>query len=183
MLRREVILGLTALGVSACSTTSNRPLDADGLPLPAAYIIRPGDEAAIQFRMLDSVNALRRTAGVPVVELDPRLNAAAATHARDMAVQNRPWLFGSDGSSPLERAQRVGFPGRLLGENISESFESETQTLAAWMAQPDTRAVILDPNARFMGFAWYQEETYKLWWTLNMGSDPAVTQPMAGFSF
>ncbi|MEJ8562232.1 CAP domain-containing protein [Yoonia sp. GPGPB17] len=183
MLRREVIFGLAASGLSACGTTTTRPLGADGLPLPSAYVIRPGQEAAIQFRMLDSVNALRQTSGVQAVELDARLNAAAATHARDMAVQNRPWLFGSDGSSPLERARRVGYPGRLLGENISESFESELQTLAAWMAQEDTRAVILDPNARFMGFAWYQEESAKLWWTLNMGSDPAVSQPIAGLAF
>lgn len=183
MLRREILMGLAAVGLAACSTTSNRPLGPDGLPLPTAYVIRPGDEAAVQFRMLDSVNALRQTASVPPVVLDARLNAAAATHSRDMAVQNRPWLFGSDGSSPLERARRVGFPGRLLGENISESFESELQTLGAWMAQPDTRAVILDPEARFMGFAWYQEESAKLWWTLNMGSDPSIRQPIAGFSF
>lgn len=183
MLRREMVMGLVAVGLAACSAPNNRALGPDGLPLPTAYVIRPGDEAAIQFRMLDSVNALRRTAGVPLVELDARLNAAAATHSRDMAVQNRPWLFGSDGSSPLERARRVGFPGRLLGENISESFESELQTLGAWMAQPDTRTVILDPDARFMGFAWFQEESAKLWWTLNMGSDPSVRQPIAGFSF
>lgn len=183
MLRRKVLLGMAAAGLAACSGNSNRRLGPDGLPLPAAYVIRPGDEAAIQFRMLDSVNAIRQTAGAPAVELDARLNAAAATHSRDMAVQNRPWLFGSDGSSPLERARRVGFPGRLLGENISESFESETQTLAAWMAQPDTRAVILDPNARFMGFSWFQEDSNKLWWTLNMGSDPEVTQPITGLAF
>ena len=183
MLRREMILGMAALGLAACDTTGNRPLGPDGLPLPAAYIINSGDEAAIQFRMLDSVNALRQTAGVAPVALDARLTAAAATHSRDMAIQNRPWLFGSDGSSPVARAQRVGFQGRLLGENISESFESEIQTLAAWMAQENTRAVILDPNARFMGFAWYQEDSAKLWWTLNMGSDPAVSQPIAGLSF
>ena len=181
MLRREMLMGLAAVGLAACSTTSDRPIGPDGLPLPTAYIIRSGDEAAVQFRMLDSVNALRQTAGVPPVTLDARLNAAAATHSRDMAVQNRPWLFGSDGSSPLDRARRVGFPGRLLGENISESFETELQTLGAWMAQPDTRAVILDPDARYMGFSWYQEESAKLWWTLNMGSDPSIRQPMAGF--
>ncbi len=183
MLRREVFLGMAALGLSACGAASTRPLGSDGLPLPSAFVISPGDEAAIQFRMLDSVNALRQNAGVQAVELDARLNAAAATHSRDMAVQNRPWLFGSDGSSPVERARRVGFPGRLLGENISESFESELQTLAAWMAQEDTRAVILDANARFMGFAWFQEESTKLWWTMNMGSDPTISQPISGFSF
>lgn len=183
MLRRNLLMGLAACGLAACGANTNRPLGADGLPLPSAYVIRPGEEAAIQFRMLDSVNALRQTAGVQPVELDARLNAAAATHSRDMAVQNRPWLFGSDGSSPVERARRVGYPGRLLGENISESFESEFQTLGAWMAQADTRAVILDPNARYMGFAWFQEESSKLWWTLNMGSDPTVSQPIATLAF
>jgi uncharacterized protein YkwD len=133
--------------------------------------------------MLDSVNALRETAGVPPVALDGRLNAATATHSRDMAVQNRPWLFGSDGSSPLDRVRRVGFTGRLLGENISESFESELQTLAAWMGQADTRAVILDPSARLMGFSWYQEDSGKLWWTLSMGGAPAGNQPIAGAAF
>ncbi len=183
MLRRELIMGLAAAGLTACSTAPNRPLGPDGLPLPSAYRIRPGEEAAVQFRMLDSVNALRQQAGATAVELNAALNAAAATHSRDMAVQNRPWLFGSDGSSPLDRARRVGFPGRLLGENISESFESELQTLAAWMARSDTRAVILDPNARFMGFSWFQEESGKLWWTLNMGSDPMVSRPQSGTGF
>jgi uncharacterized protein YkwD len=182
MFRREVILGLAAASLAACGSNGNRPLGADGLPLPAAYVIRPGDEATIQFRMLDSVNSLRQSAGVTPVALDARLNAAAATHSRDMAVQNRPWLFGSDGSSPVDRARRVGFQGRLLGENISESFESELQTLNAWMAQADTRALILDPNARFMGFSWFQEDSSKLWWTLNMGSNPSASRPIAGIA-
>jgi uncharacterized protein YkwD len=95
-----------------------------------------------------------------------------------MSIQNRPWLFGSDGSSPLDRARRVGFPGRLLGENISESYETELQTLAAWMAQEDTRAVLVDPDARLMGFAWYQEDAGKLWWTLTMGGDSTLSQPI-----
>lgn len=178
MLRREFVLGLGAVALAGCAQP-RRPIGPDGLPVQTAFTINPADTAAIQFRMLDSVNALRRTAGVPMVQLDPQLNAAAATHSRDMAVQNRPWLFGSDGSSPLDRARRVGFTGRLLGENISESFESELQTLAAWVGQPDTRAVILDPNARRMGFAWYQEQSGKLWWTLNMGGDPTTSSPIA----
>lgn len=178
MYRRDMILALAGSALAACGAPANVRLGADGLPLPSVYTIDPGQEAEIQFRMLDSVNALRRANGQGAVELDSRLNAAAATHAGDMSLQNRPWLFGSDGSSPVDRARRVGFPGRLLGENISESFETELQTLAAWMNQADTRAVILDPNARFMGFSWFQEATGKIWWTLNMGSDPAVSRPL-----
>ena len=169
MFRRELILGSAALALTACAQPQGR-IGPDGLPLPQVYNIGPGDKDAIQFRMLDSVNTLRQAAGVPPVALNSELNAAAETHARDMSVQNRPWLFGSDGSSPLDRARRAGFRGRLLGENISESYETELETLAAWMNDPDTRNVVLDPNARNLGLGWFQEQAGKLWWSMTMGS-------------
>jgi uncharacterized protein YkwD len=174
MHRRAVLIGLTLTGLAACSGNSAARIGADGLPLPQVYQIGPNDVDDIQFRMLDSVNALRRAAGVPPVALDAELNAAAATHSRDMSVQNRPWLFGSDGSSPLDRARRAGFQGQIVGENISESYETELETLAAWMNQPDTRSVILDAKARRMGLAWFQEPAGKLWWTMNLGTDPVA---------
>ena len=76
----------------------------------------------------------------PPVELDARLNAAAATHARDMSIQNRPWHFGSDGSSPIDRVRRVGYEGQLVGETISETYETELETLAAWIRKRRARA-------------------------------------------
>jgi uncharacterized protein YkwD len=133
------------------------------------YRIGPGDTARIQYRILDSVNSLREAAGRPPVQLNAQLNAAAATHSRDMSVQNRPWHFGSDGSSPIDRVRRVGYNGGLVGENISETYETELETLAAWMQQPTTRDVILSPDARNMGFSWLQEDNGKIWWTLVMG--------------
>jgi len=174
MFRREMILSAVALGIAACTPVNSARIGPDGLPLPQVYRIGPNDTGDIQFRMLDSVNTLRSAAGLNPVALDAELNAAAATHSRDMSVQNRPWLFGSDGSSPLDRARRVGFAGRVVGENISESYETELETLAAWMSQSDTRAVVLDPNATRMGFAWFQESAGKLWWTMTMGSDPSA---------
>ncbi|MDE0984164.1 MAG: CAP domain-containing protein [Yoonia sp.] len=174
MNRRKILTGLTLMGLAACSANTSARIGADGLPLPQVYKIGPNDTGDIQFRMLDSVNTLRQAAGVPAVELDAQLNAAAATHSRDMSAQNRPWLFGSDGSSPLDRAKRAGFQGQVIGENISESYETELETLAAWMRQADTRGVVLDPKARRMGIAWFQEPAGKLWWTLSMGSDAVI---------
>ena len=124
----------------------------------------------VTYRMLDSVNELRAAAGVAPVQLNAQLTAAAATHSRDMSVQNRPWHFGSDGSSPIDRVARTGYPGEMLGETISETFETELETLAAWMQQKDTRDIILDRRARNMGIAWYREANGKLWWTMVMGS-------------
>ena len=176
MLRRQVLIGLSLTALGACASGSSALIGPDGLPLPQVYKITPADTDNIQFRMLDGINTLRQAAGAPPVDLDAQLTAAAATHSRDMAAQNRPWLFGSDGSSPLDRARRAGFQGQTVGENISESYETELETLAAWMGQADTRNVILDPKARKMGFAWYQEPAGKLWWTLNMGTNPDPVQ-------
>ena len=141
----------------------------DGKPVPKIYDMRAQTTAQIQFRMLDAVNVLRSSRSLPSLQLNARLNAAAATHSRDMSVQNRPWHFGSDGSSPLDRARRLSYTGDLLGEIISETFENELDTLSAWMENKNTRAVILDPNALELGFSWYQEPSGKIWWTLVVG--------------
>ena len=175
MFRLVSMLLALAVTLSACAVpdSTSTQLGADGKPLPKLYRIRAGDEAKLQFRMLDSVNSLRQAAGAPPVQLDGRLNAAAATHARDMSAQNRPWHFGSDGSSPIDRVRRVGYTGSMLGETISETYETELETLAAWMEEPGTRAVILEPRARDMGFSWFQESNGKIWWTLVMGGGQA----------
>lgn len=181
MHRRALLLG-TCAALAACGPVTPPPLPpmgADGQPIQRIYRIAPGDLPRIQFRALDAINTLRAAGGLAQMELDAQLNAAAATHSRDMSFQQRPWHFGSDGSSPIERARRAGYGGRMLGELISETFESELETINAWMAEPDTRRVILDPEARDMGFAYHQDDNGKLWWTLVTGA-PAST-PMVPF--
>jgi uncharacterized protein YkwD len=169
MNRRAAILGLLSATVAACTPTTRAQIGPDGLPLPQIYRIAPDGHDAVMFHFLDGMNALRKAAQVQPVAYNAQLNAAATTHSRDMAVQNRPWHFGSDGSSPLDRGRRVGYSGRIMGENISETYETELETLAAWMKQEDTRAVILDPTITAIGFAWYQEPAGKIWWTLVTG--------------
>lgn len=174
------LLSLTLVLSGCVATTPPAPqqLGADGLPLPRLYRITNSDRGRIPYDVLDAVNALRAASGATPVELDSRLTAAAATHARDMANQNRPWHFGSDGSSPIDRIARVGYPGTLIGENISETYETEVQTLGAWMDQDDTRRVLLSKDATDMGFAWHQEDNGKIWWTLIMGDRNTIpTRP------
>ncbi len=141
----------------------------DGRPVPGVYKISASEAPKIQARMLESVNALRQAAAVSQLQLNEPLSRAAAGHSRDMSVQARPWHFGSDGSSPIDRVRRAGYTGQFKGELISETNETELETLAAWMAQPDTRSILLDPAARDMGFSFYQEPAGKIWWTLVTG--------------
>lgn len=167
---RAVIGGLVAvvLALAGCAPTYT---SVDGATTGRAkvYRIGPGDTGRIQFRMLDSVNSLRTAAGLRPLELDGRLNAAAQSHSRDMSVQNRPWHFGSDGSSPLDRVARSGYAGVFIGENVAETYETELETLAAWMEQPDTRRVVMNPAATHMGLGWRQEANGKIWWTFVTG--------------
>lgn len=169
MNRRSFLVVSGLFAAAACAPVPKGRIGPDGNPLPQVYRIKPDMEADIQYRMLDGINTLREVAGAAPLRFDSGLNAAAATHSRDMALQNRPWHFGSDGSSPLDRARRVGFTGSILGENISETYETEMETLAAWLEQEDTRAVVLDRNATLLGFSWYQEPAGKIWWTLVTG--------------
>ncbi len=168
MLRILSLLLAGLLVLSACGVpVDNSNVGVNGQPKQSVYRIRNADK--IQFRMLDSVNSLRAASGAGPIQLNSQLNAAAATHSRDMSVQNRPWHFGSDGSSPIDRVIRAGYTGTMLGETISETYETELETLAAWMAEPGTREVILERRAANMGFAWFQEKNGKIWWTLIMG--------------
>lgn len=122
----------------------------------------------VRQRALETVNNSRAAAGLGPVALDPVLIAAADGHSRSMSEQGRAWHFGSDGSSPLERARRAGFAGEVIGELVSETYETEVQTIATWMGNPSQRAILLDPTARRIGVGVYQEPNNKLWWTLTV---------------
>ncbi|KFE35083.1 CAP domain-containing protein [Thioclava atlantica] len=171
MLRATTFAISAVLALAACQPTDQQPkLGPDGLPLPKVYNITGRDAQVIPGRVLEAVNSLRSARGAAPLVLNDALTTAALAHSKDMASQNRPWHWGSDGSSPLDRAQRAGYSGTVLGENISETYETEMDTLAAWMKVPETRDVILNPAATQMGFSWYQEPSGKIWWTMVTGN-------------
>ncbi len=162
---RVVLTVLAVLfAVSACTTPSSDPNQRK------IFRIKAGDVAKIQFRHLDTVNALRQARGLAALQLSSELTAAAKTHALDISRQNRPWHFGSDGSNPIQRVQRTGYTGAMISENLSETFETDTETLEAWMRDPVTRTGILHPNARNIGFSWHHASNGKIWWVQVIGS-------------
>lgn len=173
VLSRVIALG-AVLALTACAPRS-LPMQAAPIAPVAAEPAVPGqitemEAAAIPQRVLQQINTLRGNISLGPLMLNPQLSAAAMAHARDMSAQNRAWHWGSDGSSPVDRARRQGYTGTLLGENISESYENDMQTLAAWMGARATRDVIMDPAGTQLGFAWYQEPSGKVWWVLVTGS-------------
>ncbi len=132
-------------------------------------IISNFDSSEIRLRHLDSINAIRLERGLAELNISPELNASADTHARDIAVQKRAWNFGSDYSSPLNRALVSGFNGSIRGENVSETFEGEFSILQVWLNHELSRLVILDPKLTHLGLGWHQEESGKIWWVQDLG--------------
>ena len=176
--RRTFLTGLRHLGsiaaivaLSACAQFSPATaprLDERGASVQGIYPVTEENLPQVRLRALETVNNSRAAAGLGPVTLDPILTAAADGHSRSMSEQGRAWHFGPDGSSPLERARRVGFSGALIGELVSETYETEVQTIATWMGDPAQRAILLDPAARRIGVGVYQEPNNKLWWTLTV---------------
>ncbi|MER6157021.1 CAP domain-containing protein [Streptomyces sp. NPDC001868] len=67
---------------------------------------------------LGLVNAARATAGSPPVSLNPRLTAAAQSHATAMAAQGRLAAEGKDGVSVYQRVTTGGYAYLTIGEHL-----------------------------------------------------------------
>lgn len=170
MSRFPGVLAVLLLGLAACAPQG---LSVSG---PGVYKISARDTAEIQYRMLDSVNALRAGVGAQPLALNPRLTAAAETHAKDMSRQGRAWPFGSDRSSPYDRVARAGYSGQLVAELYAQTYETELDTLAAWVNDGAWGEAILNPAADEMGFAWQQDPSGLLWWVIVLGDSSAQEQ-------
>lgn len=169
------------LSLAACQPVMTTPvqLGSDGKPLPTVYRIGANDAPRIRQRMQDGINTMRAQNGLPPLTASAQLASAAATHAQDMSFQSRPWHWGSDGSSPMLRVQRAGYLGAFVGEAVSETFESEVETVNGWMLEPESRAVILDRRAGEVGVGWHQDANGKLWWVVVVGEPAGGVGPVA----
>lgn len=161
----RLLIPIVALGLSLAACAPTGPaVDTAGV-----YKIRSSDTAEIQYRMLDSVNSLRAGVGAQALVLNGALTAAAETHAGDMSRQNRAWPFGSNGSSPYDRVSNAGFGGFLVSEVYAQTFETELETLAAWVEDGAWGDAILNPQATDMGFGWKQDSSGLIWWDIVLG--------------
>ena len=161
------LLAAAVMALASCASEPAQPrLGPDGKPLPKLYRIRNQDEARIQYEMLDGVNALRQASGAQPVQLNAALNAAAATHSRDMSVQNRPWAFGSDGSSPLDRvregkAHRVDVPDQIfsrvhvedIASGVVSGFDAPSGAYNLSDDEPAPQNAVIEYAAMLLGMA------------------------------
>lgn len=103
--------------------------------------------------VLSAINAARAKAGCPALRLNPKLTAAARTHARAMAEQNFFGHAGKDGSRFSSRIKRQGYDYRTAAENIAAGQSSASQVVGGWLNSAGHRRNILNCKMKETGIA------------------------------
>jgi len=148
--------------------------------LAADAVVGRESGAKVRARVVELVNAARnngrkcgseRFAAAAPLSASPKLNDAAADHARDMARKNYFEHRGSDGSQPKDRVIRAGYQPRLSGENIAFGPESAEEAVAGWLASPGHCANIMDSRFQHIGIGLATgRKRGRIYWVQSFGA-------------
>jgi uncharacterized protein YkwD len=118
------------------------------------------------------INSYRTSKGLKPLKLNMKLVEAARMHAKDLATHDRISHYGSDGSDPLVRVQRTGYPVHLAAENVGTGQISLAEVFKGWQQSPGHNENLLLRDAREMGMALIIDPSteYKTFWTLVLGT-------------
>jgi uncharacterized protein YkwD len=97
------------------------------------------------------------------VQLSALLNRAALVQAQDMAQHNFFEHEGSDGSTVADRATRVGYQWRSIGENIAAGPTTAQAVVQGWLDSPGHCANLMDPAYAEMGIAYATNPKTQAW--------------------
>lgn len=147
----------------------------DSTPTAAAA----GDPPSLARSVVDLANQERLKAGLNPLVWNDQLAAAATDYAREMAAKGFFAHNAPDGSTPVSRAQRAGYPaygwgGLYVGENLARGYNTAENVTQAWMNSPDHRANVLLPKYREIGIGLAVAPDGTKYWAQEFGSRPKV---------
>lgn len=150
LLRAALAAGLCASawacasGVGRRAAERSRPRGGADDEAPALADSCPATRGQV---VMELVNRYRRAEGMVPLRVDARLVEAAIDHARDLTtLEGTPAHAGSDGSEPADRATRVGYPWKRVGENVAAAVPSAASVVGIWMNSTGHRHNILTPE-------------------------------------
>jgi len=119
------------------------------------------------------INDFRQQNGaLPPLTRQGQLDAAAATHSRDMATRCFFEHVNPDGVDPLQRMNAAGYPGIPTAENIykgSRNLGSAAEAFAAWRDSPGHRANMLNSVVTEIGIGTALDSAGFMIWTNVFG--------------
>lgn len=128
-----------------------------------------------------AVTDARLRAGAPPCELSSTLSAAAQQHAEDLAAHMFVSHIGSNGSTPEQRISEAGYfawtdaQGKpFIGEVVWGGSDDANEAIAALLASPAEREVLINRLYREIGIGVATDSTGRSYWVLNFGARPNV---------
>jgi hypothetical protein len=102
--------------------------------------------------LLNGTNKARQADGKAALSINPDLTKAAQAKANDMASRNY-WSHNTPaGNPPWTFVTATGYNYEKLGENLAAGFTDSQATVNGWLASPEHRANMLDPDYTEVGF-------------------------------
>ena len=118
-----------------------------------------------QAQAVNLINAHRGQLGLVLLERDPRLEASAQNHARDLDRSGRFSHAGTDGSDLGQRLTRAGYGYCAAAENIAQGQSTASEVVAAWIRSEGHRRNLENPELQDIGLFVTSDRT----WVLVMG--------------
>jgi uncharacterized protein YkwD len=133
------------------------------LPKSLGKSVRPN---SFQLEQLKLTNHYRMLMGLQPLGFEVELAAAAGGHSEEM---RRLRYFDhtspeSDHATPTLRAEKAGFEGTAVGENIAQGYRSPRAVHRGWLHSPGHHRNILSPTWEVMGVAFSRD-----YWTQLFG--------------
>jgi uncharacterized protein YkwD len=173
---RSLIAVTVALVALAGTGAVSRALASSASAPRAPETGASGEEAAV----LRVVNQARAKRGLTALSACRSLARAAREHSTEMRDRDRVGHDSRGGTSLLERACGAGFgracrSGESVAETVAAGQRDASRVLAAWLASPRHRRIVLDPDLNLAGAGYAHGGRLERYWTVIFasGTDPS----------
>jgi uncharacterized protein YkwD len=165
---------LAVAGRAALAAASMAALAPASLPATAAT---PAAAERPEAQLLGLINDYRRTQHAPPLIGQPRLQAAAAWYAADMA-RNDSFSHthvDSLGRPPEDRFHQFSYPW-AVAEVSASGPTTPAWALAYWKASPGHNAILIDPSFHQagVGIGFNRQTPDRYFWVVSLGTGPGA---------
>ena len=149
----------TAPKETAQETTQPAPTESVTNVEPAKQQVTTTDSEidVIEKQVVELTNKERAKYGLPALEIDKPLMAAAREKSQDMQVNNYFSHTSPTYGSPFDRLKALGISYKSAGENIAKGQTSAAQVVEAWMNSEGHRANILNKDFTHIGVGYVKD--------------------------
>ena len=134
--------------------------------LCACAVSPAGAEPGLAQGVIDEVNAVRASQGLPPLTVDAALTEAASAHAADQAASARMAHEGSDGTDVGARLLRAGYDYARAKEAVAVGWGEARGVTRGWWYSPAHRRTLLHWPASEVGVGVARDRDGRAYWTL-----------------